>query len=153
MSAFRAKRPGSGWSERTNCHVISKILKSIARIAKAALHQLPGNSSLNVRSVCPVCPLWLVGPGCLGCWPHRHYGSNALVDPGFSPCGPCGEKVRYMIKMTLCCPRWKSNRLTFLERLYYCNFESPGWVMGDVSGHRNLEVFSQVSANNSVFQC
>ena len=26
-----------------------------ARIAKAALHKLPGKSSLNVRSVCPIC--------------------------------------------------------------------------------------------------
>ena len=30
---------------------------------KAALHKLPGKSSLNFRSVCPVCP---VSPGCPG---------------------------------------------------------------------------------------
>ena len=32
---------------------------NIARIAKAALHKLPGKSSLNVRSVCPASPLHL----------------------------------------------------------------------------------------------
>ena len=32
--------------------------KNIARIAKAALHKLPGKSSLNVRSVRPVCPVY-----------------------------------------------------------------------------------------------
>ena len=31
--------------------------QNIARIAKAALHKLPGKSSLNVRYVCPVSPL------------------------------------------------------------------------------------------------
>ena len=31
--------------------------KNIARIAKAALQKLPGKSSLNVRSVRPVCPV------------------------------------------------------------------------------------------------
>ena len=34
---------------------------NIARIAKAALHKLPGKSSLNVNfvyPVCPVCPVW-----------------------------------------------------------------------------------------------
>ena len=43
---------------------------NILRIAKAALHKLPGKSSLNVRSPCPVCPLWLVCPVypvCPGC--------------------------------------------------------------------------------------
>ena len=35
--------------------------KNIARIAKATLHMLPEESSLNVRSVCPVCT---VCPGC-----------------------------------------------------------------------------------------
>ena len=40
-----------------------KEAQNIARIAKAALHKLPGNSSLNVRSVFPVCP---VRPGCPG---------------------------------------------------------------------------------------
>ena len=32
------------------------IVKNIARIAKAALHKLPGKSSLNVWSVFPGCP-------------------------------------------------------------------------------------------------
>ena len=42
--------------------------KNIARIAKAALHKLPGKSSLTVSSVrpvcpvCPICPFWLVCP-------------------------------------------------------------------------------------------
>ena len=33
------------------------IQENIARIAKAALQKLPGKSSLNVRSVRPVCPV------------------------------------------------------------------------------------------------
>ena len=35
------------------------VVKKIARIAKAALHKLPGKSSLNIRSVCPASPLHL----------------------------------------------------------------------------------------------
>ena len=35
---------------------------NIARIAKAALHKLPGESSLNVNFVCPVFPLFPVCP-------------------------------------------------------------------------------------------
>ena len=31
--------------------------KKITRILKAALHKLPGDSSLNLRSVSPVCPV------------------------------------------------------------------------------------------------
>ena len=45
--------------------------KNIARIAKAALHKLPGKSSLNVRSVCLlwlVCPVCPVCPGCPVCF-------------------------------------------------------------------------------------
>ena len=38
--------------------VITKreLFKSIARIAKAASHKLPGSLSLNVNFLCPVCP-------------------------------------------------------------------------------------------------
>ena len=36
--------------------------ENIARIAKAALHNLSGKSSLNVGSVCPVCPGFLSVP-------------------------------------------------------------------------------------------
>ena len=35
---------------------LTHFVQNIARIAKVALHKLPGKSSLNVRSVCPVCP-------------------------------------------------------------------------------------------------
>ena len=35
---------------------------NIARIAKAAVHKLPGKSSLNVRSVCPGFPGFPVCP-------------------------------------------------------------------------------------------
>ena len=38
--------------------------QNIARIAKAALPKLPGKSTPNVRSVCP---LWLVSPVCPVC--------------------------------------------------------------------------------------
>ena len=38
--------------------------KNIARIAKAASHKLPGNSSLNVKLSCPV-PSYLSCPACL----------------------------------------------------------------------------------------
>ena len=44
--------------------------KNITRIVKDALHKLPGKSSLNIRSVCPVSLLWLVcpfSPVCPGC--------------------------------------------------------------------------------------
>ena len=41
---------------------IAVNVKNIAGIAKAALHMLPGKSSLNVRSVCPV-PVCPVCPG------------------------------------------------------------------------------------------
>ena len=43
----------------------TKPFTNITRIAKAALHMLPGKSSLNVRSVCPVpvCPVCPVCPG------------------------------------------------------------------------------------------
>ena len=41
--------------------------KNIARIAKAALHKLPGKSSSIVRFACPVCLLRLVCPVCSGC--------------------------------------------------------------------------------------
>ena len=56
----------------TSCQSIHS--RNITRIAKAALHKLPGKSSLNVRSVCPVSPLWLVCPVCPVCpgcpvWP------------------------------------------------------------------------------------
>ena len=43
--------------------IITKPCTNITRIAKAALHMLPGKSSLDVRSVCPVCS---VCPGCPG---------------------------------------------------------------------------------------
>ena len=39
---------------------------NIARITKAALHKLPGKSSLNIRSVCPVWPACPLCPGCPG---------------------------------------------------------------------------------------
>ena len=35
-----------------------RLIKNIA--ATAALHKLPGKSSLNVRSVCPLCSFWFV---------------------------------------------------------------------------------------------
>ena len=46
----------SGAWALTGAKVAPQQVKSqkIARIAKAALHKLPGKSSLNVRSVCPV---------------------------------------------------------------------------------------------------
>ena len=37
---------------------LRQSVKNMARIAKAALHKLPGKSSLNVRSVRPVCPVY-----------------------------------------------------------------------------------------------
>ena len=47
--------------------ILSDKESNIVKIAKAGLHKLPGKSSLNVRSLCPVCPLWLVCPVCLLC--------------------------------------------------------------------------------------
>ena len=41
---------------------IAVNVKNIAGIAKAALHMLPGKSSLNVRSVCPGFPGFPVCP-------------------------------------------------------------------------------------------
>ena len=40
----------------------TKPFTNITRIAKAALHMLPGKSSLNIRSVCPVCPGFPICP-------------------------------------------------------------------------------------------
>ena len=62
---------------------------NIARIAKRALHKLPGMSSLKVKSLCPVSPLWLVCPVCAvypGCpgWPVCPDGHNN--HPVYPPC-------------------------------------------------------------------
>ena len=52
----------------------SLYITNIASTSKAALHKLPGKSSLNVGSVCPVIPIWLVCPVC-------HVCSGCLVRP------------------------------------------------------------------------
>ena len=50
-----------GISTKNINELIPKTSQNIARIAKTDLHKLPGNSSLNVRSVCS---LWLVSHVC-----------------------------------------------------------------------------------------
>ena len=50
-------------------YFVSYINKTFARIAKAALHKLPGKSSLKVSFVCPICP---VSPLCPFCPVHDH---------------------------------------------------------------------------------
>ena len=50
------------------------IPKNIARIAKAVGHKLPGKSSLNVRSVHPVCPGYPVCPD--DCDDHDEHDCN-----------------------------------------------------------------------------
>ena len=59
--------------EGTSCSLfeLHSFSKNIARIAKAALHKLPGKSSLNVSFVCPVMNLSVtkVGPVCLSILP------------------------------------------------------------------------------------
>ena len=54
--------------------IVEDYWLTIARIAKVALHKLPGKSSFNVSficPVCPVCPVYLVCTVCLVC-PDDH---------------------------------------------------------------------------------
>ena len=46
-----------GCQHETLQQKIPPICQNIARIVKTTLHKLPGNSSLNVSFVCPVCPI------------------------------------------------------------------------------------------------
>ena len=51
---------------------------NIAKIAKAALHKLPGKSSLNKRSVYPPSLVFPVCPVCPGC--PRHFQNPVHPD-------------------------------------------------------------------------
>ena len=75
---------------------------NIARIAKAALHKLPGKSSLNVNFVCLVCPVCLKNGDLIHHnRPHSGQKSRSLVHLVIEILDPLGQGFSQLIPKNL----------------------------------------------------